>query len=174
MSSRADLMHLDFIIAGWNMLCYHSCYLLREMEDSRRIQLSRGCLPSFPMLFWVCLASSSHFPSCSSSNFDFISAPASEVLCVYAKSMFGILVKTEVKTEVLVSALTSSVPYLDDPPTASPPPFTLLRNFPLPLPCLVDARKSQSLVRALPVLPPGHRAPSHMPRRLARSSEPLY
>lgn len=114
MSSRADLMHLDFIIAGWNMLCYHSCYLLREMEDSRRIQLSRGCLLSFPMLF--CLASSSHFPSCSPNNFDFIAVPASEVLCVYAKSMFGILVKTEVKTEVLVSALTSSVPYSDDPP----------------------------------------------------------
>lgn len=49
MRSRADLMHLDFIIRGWNMLRYHSCYLLREMEDSRRIQLSRGCLPSFLM-----------------------------------------------------------------------------------------------------------------------------
>lgn len=155
------------------MFCYHSCYLLREMEDSRRIQLSRGCLPSFSHVWGggVCLPSSSHFPSCSSSNFVFISAPASEVLCVYAKSMFGILVETEVKTEVLVSALTSSVPYLDDPPPPTPsPPFTLLRKFLLPLPCLVMPGK----VRALPVSPPGQRAPSHMPRRLARSSEPLY
>lgn len=46
MRSRADVAHLDCITAGWNVLRYHSCYLLREMEDSRRIQLSRGCLPS--------------------------------------------------------------------------------------------------------------------------------
>lgn len=55
----------------------------------------------------VCLPSSSHFPSCSCCNFVFIFAPASEVLCVYAKSMFGILVGTEVRTEELVTALTS-------------------------------------------------------------------
>lgn len=150
MSSRADLMHLDFIIGDWNTLCYHSCYLLREMEDSRRIQLSGGCLPAFLMFggggwWWEgCLPSSSHFPSCSSSNFVFISASASEVLCVYAKPMFGRLVETEVKTEVLVGALTSSLPYLDDPPLAPFTPFTLLRKFLLPLPCLADARKSQS------------------------------
>lgn len=69
MSSRADLMHLDFIIGGWNMLCYHSCYQLREMEDSCTIQLSRGCLPSSLVLFGgrggVCLPSTSHFSSCS-------------------------------------------------------------------------------------------------------------
>lgn len=60
------------------------------------------------------LPSSSHFPFCYSNNFIFISSSASEVLCVYAKSMFGILVETEVKIEVHVSTLTSSLPYLDD------------------------------------------------------------
>lgn len=102
MRSRADLMHLDFIIGGWNMRCYHSCYLLREMEDSRRIQLSRGCLPSFLMFGGFAFHLPLIFPFVISTNFIFISTSASEVLCVYAKSMFGILVETEAKIEVLV------------------------------------------------------------------------
>lgn len=88
MSSRADSMHLDFIIGGWNMLRYHSFYLLREMEDSRRIQLSRGCLPSYFLFFGKGgdLISSSYFPSCSLSNSAFLFACASERLHVYGKT----------------------------------------------------------------------------------------
>lgn len=61
-------------------------------------------------------------------------------------------------------------------PHSTPPPlvallFTLLRKFLLPLPRRSRTRISQS---SPPVSPPGQRAPSHMPCRLARSSEPLY
>lgn len=94
---------------------------------------------------------------------------ASEELRVYAKPMFGILVKIEVKIEVLVSAFTRSLLYSDDSLM-----FPLLFHFaqkvsfssPMPRCC-------PGKVRTLPVSPPGQRAPSHMPCRLARSSVPL-
>lgn len=74
------------------------------------------------------------------------------MLCVYAKSMFGILVETEVKIEELVIAFTSSLPYLDDSPLF--PLFTLLRKFLLPLPCLVDAPEKSELSQSSPRIAP--------------------
>ena len=73
--------------------------------------------------------------------------------------MFGILVETEAKIEVLVGALTSSLPYLDDLPLLFPPFFTLLRKFPLPLPCLADAPEKSERSQSSPSL-----APSLAPR----------
>lgn len=74
------------------------------------------------------------------------------MLCVYAKPMFGKLVETEVKIEVLVSGLTSSLPYLDDSPLF--PPSTLLRKFSLPLPCLTVAPEKSELSQSSPHLAP--------------------
>lgn len=130
MRSRADLMHLDFITGEGNMLRYHSCYLLREMEDSHTIQLSRIQLVFHLFLVFFVGSPSiflSFFLFCYSNNFVFISSLDSEVLCVYAKSMFGILVETEVKIEVLLSTLASSLPHLDDslPPCS---PLSLCRE----------------------------------------------
>lgn len=136
MSSRVDFTHLDFITGGWNMLCYHSFYLLREMEDSRRIQLSRGLSSIFFSSFGGGdLTRASPFPSCSPSKPAFMPAFASELLCVYG---IGLLVGT--KGLQLQVSLTYTIPL----PRSFSPSFTLLRKFLLPLPCPLDARVSQS------------------------------
>lgn len=166
MSSRADFvdMHLDFIIGGWNMLRYHSFYLLREMEDSRRIQLTRGSLPSFHF-FWRggYLISSSYFPSCllSSLNaclcFWTFACLWQKPCLVYLSRLKGFKFNSILLTQ-------SSLPC-----SFSPLPLYWESFFFLSHTVLMHGK-----VTVLPFSPPGQRAPSHMPCRLARSSEPLY
>lgn len=103
--------------------------------------------------------------------------------------MFGALVETWSEDwSARQCFFASSLPHLDDspPPPTSPPPspnpstsssppaFTLLRKFLLPLPCLVVAPEKSELSQSSSLSrPQDKRAPSHMPRRLARSSAPL-
>lgn len=157
------------------------------MEDSRRIQLSGGLSSifcscsggspslslSFPLLlFRITSSSSPRWPlKC----------------CVFMQNpCLAHLSRPEVKIEVLVSAfslqvcLTWMIPPTSPPPSpnpstsSSPPAFTLLRKFLLPLPCLVVAPEKSELSQSSSLSrPQDKRAPSHMPRRLARSSAPL-
>lgn len=167
MSSRADSadMHLDFIIGGWNMLRYHSFYLLREMEDSRRIQLTRGSLPSFHFFLegGGYLISSSYFPFC------LLSSRSAclcfwTLVCLWQKPCLVYLSRLK-SFKFNSSLLTQS----SLPSSFSPFPLYWESFFFLSHTALMHGK-----VTVLPFSPPGQRTPSHMPCRLARSSEPLY
>lgn len=105
----------------------------------------------------------------------------SEVLRVEARAMFAALVGTEARTEALVSALTSKRAPLSrstrppHPPLLSPEPlFVHFAEKVSPSSPASRVRAPRRRRRRRPVSPPGQSTPSHMPRRLARSSAPLY
>lgn len=151
MRSRAGLMHLDFIIGGWNILRYHSCYLLEEMEDSRRIRLSRGCLPSF-LMFRGSPSIFLSFSFCYLYNFIFISTHclwSAVCLCkihVWHTCRDWSEDWSSRRCFNFNSALLGWFPTL--------PPITLLRKFLLPLPCLVVAPEKSELSQSSPRLAP--------------------
>lgn len=166
------------------------------MESSHTIQLSRGWLPSFPrfFFFWVfclgvcgvngegwggggsgalvCLPSSPRFPSCSCSNSVFIFTPRS-LWSGWALMREPCLLRLS-RTEALVGALTSkrapTPPQRDHPP---PPPNPPVIHFAEKVSSSSSASQVRAPRRRRPVSPRGQSTPSHMPRRLARSSAPL-
>lgn len=83
------------------------------------------------------------------------------------KSMFGVLAETEDRISCRCFNFKSA--WLRSPasPSLCSKSFLFLSH------ASSMPWKSQSQVGALPVSPPGQRAPSHMPCRLARSSTPL-
>lgn len=102
----------------------------------------------------------------------------SEVACVDAEAMFAALVGTEARTEALFSALTSKRAPLSldttTPRTRPPTPDSPFIHFAEKVSSSSPASQVGAPRHRRPVSPPGQSTPSHMPRRLARSSAPLY
>ncbi len=149
MRSRADLMHLDFIIGGWNMLRYHS--LLSAEGDGRQPQnpTKQGLSSIFPHVWGFAFHLPLIFPFVIRIT-SFLSPRLPLKCCVFMQNpclAYLSRLKWRLKCFNFKSASLGWFPPF-------PPPFTLLRKFLLPLPCLADAPEKSELSQSSPRLAP--------------------